>query len=198
MACTHHDPYDAIRVIAALVKDEVIISNIGVPSKELFAVNDRDLNFYMLGAAPRHQQSGWAAQSYGQKDGSSCLTVTGACSGHPFSRDWSGSTQEPHDRCARQRGIGSTGNQPRPGPETADLRLMAMGAGFHHTWTAHNPDELEKAFQRSGDLGPCFIHVRLLPGNASVPNIPLSPEQIRDRFMAAIPQSRHHQRTGMK
>ena len=26
--------YDAIRVIAALVKDEVIISNIGVPSKE--------------------------------------------------------------------------------------------------------------------------------------------------------------------
>ena len=82
--------------------------------------------------------------------------------------------------------FGSTGNQPRPGHDTADLALMALGAGFPHTLTVHEPRELEAALAaRTGD-GPGLIHARILPGNSDVPNIPLSPAQIRDRFMAAL------------
>ncbi len=51
---TFRDPvmirYDAIRVIAAALDSEAVVANIGVPSKELYAANDRDTNFYMLGS----------------------------------------------------------------------------------------------------------------------------------------------------
>ena len=82
--------------------------------------------------------------------------------------------------------FGSTGNQPRPGRDTADLALMARAAGFERTVTAHDPGELENALREASGSGPAFIHVRILPGNSTVPNIPLSPEQIRDRFATAL------------
>jgi len=82
--------------------------------------------------------------------------------------------------------FGSTGNQPRPGGDTADLRLMAMAAGFVETWTVHEPWELEVALGASEGRGPAFIHARIRPGNADVKNIPLGPAEIRDRFMAAL------------
>jgi len=41
---------DAIRLISEYLSEEAVISNIGVPSKELYAVKDRALNFYMLGS----------------------------------------------------------------------------------------------------------------------------------------------------
>ena len=45
--------------------------------------------------------------------------------------------------------------------------------------------ELEEAWEDRG-RGPTFIHVVLAPGNAPVPNIPLTPGEIRERFMRAI------------
>ena len=82
--------------------------------------------------------------------------------------------------------FGSTGNQPRPGQDTADLTLMALGAGFAHTWMVHEPRELEAALAANKGEVPAFIHVRIRPGNSDVPNILLSPAQIRDRFTAAL------------
>jgi sulfopyruvate decarboxylase subunit beta len=82
--------------------------------------------------------------------------------------------------------FGSTGNQPRPGQETADLALMALGAGFVHSSTVHEAWELEAALASGAGKGPSFIHARIRPGNSDVPNIPLTPAQIRDRFMAAL------------
>jgi sulfopyruvate decarboxylase subunit beta len=86
--------------------------------------------------------------------------------------------------------FGSTGNQPRPGCDTADLRLMAMGAGFEHTWAVHESRELVSAVSASFRKGPSFIHVRTKPGNRDVPNIPLSPLQIRDRFLSVLKDSK--------
>ena len=42
--------FDAIRVIARHLGDQAVVSNIGVPGKELYAARDRPLNFYMLGS----------------------------------------------------------------------------------------------------------------------------------------------------
>ena len=33
-----------------MILDDIIIANLGIPSKELFEIKDRDLNFYMLGS----------------------------------------------------------------------------------------------------------------------------------------------------
>ncbi|HVN73941.1 MAG TPA: sulfopyruvate decarboxylase subunit beta [Methanoregula sp.] len=179
--------YDAIRTVAAAVTDQVLVSNIGVPSKELYALKDRPENFYMLGSYTQASSIGLGIATVrpdrqvvvldgdGSLLGSSILPVIGAAAPPNLTI------------VALDNGVfGSTGNQPRPGGDTVDLRLMAMAAGFAETWTVHEPWELEVALDTSEGRGPAFIHVRIRPGNSDVKNIPLGPLKIRDRFMAAV------------
>jgi len=179
--------FDAIRTIASRVEEEVLVSNIGVPSKELYAARDRPGNFYMLGsytqasaiglgiATVRPEKQVIVLDGDGSLLGSSILPVIGAAA--PANLTIVG----------LDNGVfGSTGNQPRPGCDTADLALMATAAGFNQSMTVHEPRELEAAIGSSARGGPSFIHARIQPGNRDVPNIPLSPEQIRDRFMTAL------------
>ena len=42
--------HQAIRVIMEQVNDEIVVSNIGDPSKEAYHIRDRPENFYMLGS----------------------------------------------------------------------------------------------------------------------------------------------------
>ncbi|MGL6298786.1 MAG: thiamine pyrophosphate-dependent enzyme, partial [Methanobacteriaceae archaeon] len=42
--------FDAIKNIMENITDELIICNIGFPSRELYEIKDRDENFYMLGS----------------------------------------------------------------------------------------------------------------------------------------------------
>lgn len=179
--------FEAIRAIAGQVTGEVLVSNIGVPSKELYAAKDRPENFYMLGsytqasaiglgiAAARPDKRVVVLDGDGSLLGSSILPVIAAAK-----------PQNLTIVCLDNGVFGSTGNQPRPGCDTADLRLMAIGAGFERTWTVHSPDELEGAFRASAGSGPSFIHARIKSGNSDVKNIPLDPKEIRDRFIAAM------------
>ncbi|HEX3002548.1 MAG TPA: sulfopyruvate decarboxylase subunit beta, partial [Methanoregula sp.] len=179
--------FEAIRAIAGQVSGEVLVSNIGVPSKELYAAQDRPENFYMLGSYTQASAIGLGIACVcpekrvvvldgdGSLLGSSILPVVAAA--------------EPQNLtiiCLDNGVFGSTGNQPRPGCDTADLRLMALGAGFAHTWTAHTREELGAAIHASAGQGPAFIHARIKPGNSDVKNIPLGPTEIRDRFMAVL------------
>ncbi|OPY38455.1 MAG: Sulfopyruvate decarboxylase [Methanoregula sp. PtaU1.Bin051] len=179
--------YDAIRQIASLVNDEILVSNIGVPSKELFAARDRPENFYMLGSYTQASAIGLGIavalpkrrvivlDGDGSLLGSSVLTVIAA------------SAPKNLTIVGLDNGVfGSTGNQPRPGTKTADLALMALGAGFAVSRAVHEPGELAEAIRASAGNGPSFIHTRILPGNADVPNIPIAPSQIRDRLMTAL------------
>ncbi|MGA2161735.1 MAG: sulfopyruvate decarboxylase subunit beta [Methanoregula sp.] len=178
---------DAIRAIAGNVRDEVLVANIGVPSKELYAARDRPENFYMLGsytqvsaiglgiATARPDKQVIVIDGDGSLLGSAILPVIAAAGPKNLTI-----------ACLDNGVFGSTGNQPRPGQDTADLALMALGAGFARTWTVHESWELEAALAAKTGDGPSFVHVRIRPGNSDVPNIPLSPEQIRDRFMAAL------------
>jgi sulfopyruvate decarboxylase len=175
---------EAIRVVMESVNNEVLVANIGVPSKELFLVRDRHENFYMLGsytqasaiglgiAAARPDKNVIVIDGDGSLLGSAILPVIGSTAPNNLIL------------VALDNGVfGSTGNQPRPGQDTVDLALMALGAGFIHSITVHEPWELGAALASKAGKGPLFIHARIRPGNSDAPNIPLSPEQIRDRFM---------------
>ncbi|MFA4861271.1 sulfopyruvate decarboxylase subunit beta [Methanoregula sp.] len=183
--------FDAIRAVTNLVADEILVSNIGVPSKELYAARDRSENFYMLGSYTLASAIGLGIASVrpdrrvivldgdGSLLGSSILPVIAAAAPRNLTV------------IGLDNGVfGSTGSQPRPGCDTADLRLMAAGAGFEQTATVHEPWELETALRASARTGPSFIHLRILPGNSAVPNIPISPVQIRDRFMETLARGR--------
>ena len=179
--------YDAIQAITGSVQDEVLVANIGVPSKELYTARDRPENFYMLGsytqasaiglgiATARPDKKVIVIDGDGSLLGSAILPVIAAAGPKNLTI-----------ACLDNGVFGSTGNQPRPGQDTADLALMALGAGFVHSTTVHEPGELEDALASRKSDGPAFIHARIRPGNSDVPNIPLSPSQIRERFMAAL------------
>jgi sulfopyruvate decarboxylase beta subunit len=176
---------DAIRIIARHLDEQAIVSNIGVPSKELYTANDRPKNFYMLGSYTQASPIGlglatgtsrdvWVIDGDGSILGTGILPVIGA--------------EQPENLtifCLDNGAFGSTGNQLTPAYRDTDIELLAIAAGFKNTWKVNNGLELEHVIAELGQ-GPNFMHVMLKPGNADVKNIPLTPHQIRDRFVAAL------------
>ncbi|MFA7304765.1 MAG: thiamine pyrophosphate-dependent enzyme, partial [Methanoregula sp.] len=147
-------------------------------------------NFYMLGSYTQASAIGLGIATVRQDKRVVVLDGDGSLLGSSILPVIAAAAPENLTVVGLDNGVfGSTGNQPRPGSDTADLRLIAMGAGFEHTWTVHEPRELEAAMYASSQNGPSFIHVRINPGNRDVPNIPLTPLQIRDRFRSALTAS---------
>ena len=178
---------EAIRVIAKTVNNEVLVANIGVPSKELYATQDRSENFYMLGSYTQASAIGLGVAIAQPDKKVIVIDGDGSLLGSAILPVIASEAPDNLTIVALDNGVfGSTGNQPRPGQDTADLALMAFGAGFVQSVTVHEPHELEAALVSKSGKGPTFIHTRICPGNSDVPNIPLSAVQIRDRFMASF------------
>jgi len=177
--------FDAISIISRHLNGQAVVSNIGVPSKELFTINDRPLNFYMLGSytqaspiglglATGTSRSVWVIDGDGSILGTGILPVIGSCRPKNLTIF-----------CLDNGAFGSTGNQPTPAYRDTDIELLAIAAGFQHTAKAGTEAELERSIQGLGD-GPNFVHVMLKQGNADVKSIPLTPHEIRNRFVAAL------------
>jgi sulfopyruvate decarboxylase beta subunit len=177
--------YDAILIIARHLEEQAVVSNIGVPGKELYAARDRPLNFYMLGSYTQASPLGlglaignlrevWVIDGDGSILGTGILPVIGA--------------RQPGNLtvfCLDNGAFGSTGNQLTPAYRDTDIELLAIAAGFPFTAKAQSEEELKTVIGKLG-RGPNFVHVLLKPGNAAVKNIPLSPHEIRDRFSRAL------------
>lgn len=173
---------DAIGIIAGLLDDELVVSNIGVPGKELYAASDRAKNFYMLGSYTQASPIGFGI-SLGTKRNVVILDGDGSLLGTAILPVIT--AEKPKNLtiiCLDNGAFGSTGNQMTHAWGGVDMELHAIAAGFTTTYKVHTADDLKQAYQTRGE-GPCFIHVLLMPGNTNVKNIPLSPVAIRDRFM---------------
>lgn len=177
---------DAIKAVAEVLDDELIVSNIGVPGKELYAASDRDENFYMLGSYTQASPIGFGISQGTERDvvvldgdgsllGTAILPVIAA--------------EKPQNLtiiCLDNGGaFGSTGNQMTHAWSGVDMELYARAAGITHTCKVHTADELKCAWQNR-KTGPCFIHVLLKPGNSDAKNIPLSPIEIKERFVGSF------------
>lgn len=174
---------DAINVIANLLNDEYVVSNIGIPSKELYSARDRNQNFYMLGSYTQASPIGLGIALATENDvvvidgdgsllGTAILPVVAATS-----------PQNLTIICLDNGVYGSTGDQCSPAHQTVDLELIAKANGIKNTRKVHSPSELHDAFNAKPGKGPRFIHVIIASGNSQVPNIQLSPEEIKNRFM---------------
>ncbi len=175
--------YEAIKVVAEEVgEEEVLVSNLGFPSRELYQVKDRPLNFYMLGSYTQASAVGLGISLFtrrrvvvlegdGSVLGSSLLPVLAAEGGENLTVV-----------CLDNGTLGSTGDQLTYSYLRVDLELLALAAGVG-TERASSPEELRRALRKKG---PCFIHVTVKPGNEEVGLIPLTPEEIRRRFRRAM------------
>ncbi len=175
--------YDAIKVLTSVVDDDIILSNLGIPAKELYTIKDRELNFYMLGSMGLVSSIG--------------LGLALAQERHVYVIDGDGSLlMNPNAMAAvgaynpRNLSIiaidnaayGSTGNQETCTRTQIDLELLARAKGIKDTARVHTEAELKGALLRKVN----FIHVTVKPVNAACKEIPLSAKEIKQRFMEAL------------
>jgi sulfopyruvate decarboxylase subunit beta len=177
---------DAIRVVMDHVYDDTaVVSNIGVPSKEVYASNDRHLNFYMLGSYTQATPIGLGLAVKTTRDitvidgdgsllGSSVLPVVA-------SEDCKNLTIV----CLDNGTFGSTGNQMTNAYRQVDMELVARAYGIEQTMKVWDAKGLRNAVRKE-NTGTKFIHVIIRPGNSSSGNIPFSAVEIKRRFADAL------------
>lgn len=174
---------EAIRRIVQQLDDELVICNLGFPSRELYAVKDSNKHFYMLGSMGMASSIGLGL-SLAQKrkvvilDGDGSVLMNLGSLVTIFS-------QSPKNllfivldnECYATTGSQCTYTQ------QVDLKKIAESVGFKHTRYFQEDINLKPLLDSDG---PFFVHVKVSPGNAKVPVIPLSPIEIKDRFMREI------------
>ncbi len=176
---------DAIRAIVPHLNDAAVVSNIGIPGKELFWTADRKENFYMLGSYTQASPIGLGIALSTRRrtivlDGDGSLLGTAIL---PVI-----AAKNPQNLvivCLDNGVFGSTGNQMTPAYQQVDMELYARACGFKKTVKVTSAEEISGVIA-SLEQGPSFIHIVIRPGNSDSPNIPLTPQKIRDRFMNAI------------
>lgn len=178
---------DAIRLISEALDDELVVSNIGFPSRELFAVRDRPENFYMtgsmglassigLGLALNSHRKIWVIDGDGSVLMNLGTLVTIA-------------NRKPENLVLivlDDSSYGSTGCQPTYTGGVTSLAEMARGAGIESVSNVDGNELGSLLFSLRGKPGPHVVVARIDPGNAAVPTIPQGSVEIKKRFMEAI------------
>ncbi|NJD54538.1 MAG: sulfopyruvate decarboxylase subunit beta [Candidatus Methanoperedens sp.] len=173
--------YDAISVVVSNVdNDDIIISNLGAPCKELYDAKDRPTNFYMRGSLGLASSIGFGLALFSKKkvyvlDGDGSLLM------NPNALLEIAVTEPTNLTiiCLDNSSYGTTGNQQTCSCSTVDLELFAKACGIKNTVKIHTKEELAQILKD----GYAFVHAIIKPGNKDCKNLPLSPREIKERFM---------------
>lgn len=174
---------DAIENIMKDIEDELIVCNIGVPCKELYSVRDRAENFYMIGSMGLASSIGLglAIACRDKKvvviDGDGALLMNLGSLITVFSQNPENLTWIVINNGA----YGSTGNQDTYA-QKVDLLKLAKGVGFKD---AHNYEDINlKEILNNNKCS--FINYQVAAGNSNAPNLDLTPDEIKERFIKKI------------
>ena len=178
--------FEILQGLKSFFTGKIILSNIGFPSKELYATCEQASNFYMTGSFGMVSLIGLGIALNLTKevivldgDGSILTNPNALCTvGQVAPKNLT--------ILAIDNGThGSTGNQLTAAYNQVDIELVANSLGIRNSGLAYTPDEIIKVYE-SLESGPKFIHILTKPFNADVKNIPLTPVQIKERFMKFI------------
>ncbi|MEN6592967.1 MAG: sulfopyruvate decarboxylase subunit beta [Methanobacterium sp.] len=171
---------DAIKRISEQLEDELVICNIGFPSRELYAVKDSLTHFYMLGSMGMASSIGLGLALAQERkvvaldgDGSLLMNLGSLVTIY---------NQDPKNFILillDNECYGSTGSQCTYA-STVDLSRIAEAVGFKNIFSFKVDLDLTEVLRAEG---PIFVHVKVEPGNADVPVINMEPEKIKERFM---------------
>jgi len=174
--------FEILQGLQEYLSGKIIISNLGFPSKELYTICDQVSNFYMTGSFGQVSLIGLGvALNISDEvividgDGSILTNPNALCTIsqlHPQNLTILAIDNGTH---------GSTGNQMTAAYNQVDLESIAKSFGIQQTCAAYNPETIVK-FCENIVSGPKFIQIYVKPFNAEVQNIPLTPQQIQERF----------------
>lgn len=178
---------EILREIAPILRDQLVICNIGIPSQELHAIDDQPTNFYMLGTMGLASSIGLGLALAQPKpvvviDGDgSVLTNLGTLP------TIANNVADNYILMIIDNGsYGSTGDQPTYTGKKTSLAGIARAAGCENVVEVQDVDT-GKALQDALDGSKMTVLVvKCDSGNAKMPLITMDPVVIRDRFMTEV------------
>lgn len=164
----------------------LIICNLGMPSRELYALADKPSNFYMLGSMGMASSIGLGlALSQGKRvyvidgDGSLLMNLGSLATVANYA---------PPNYClvvVDNKGYGSTGHQPTHTAGRTDLAGIARAAGVKGVKTVAALKDLEDCLQEQQEESLVII-AETDASSAEVPQVPLLPWFIARRFKEEV------------
>jgi sulfopyruvate decarboxylase subunit beta len=174
---------EAIKIISEKLSNELVVCNIGFPSRELHHLKDSSTHFYMLGSMGLASSIGLGlAMSVNRKvvvfdgDGSVLMNLGSLVTIY---------NQNPANLVLvvlDNECYGSTGSQCSYA-SSVDMWKIAEGIGFQDVFYYDDDINFNEVLLAEG---PVFVHVKIDAGNADVPIIPMEAVEIRNRFMDEI------------
>lgn len=185
--------YDAIKKIVEDLDDELIISNIGVPSKELHEIRESKNNFYMLGSMSMATPIGLGLSIAleNNNDDRKVIVLDGDGSVlMNLSEFVTVYSQNPANLIMviiDNEAYGSTGSQKTYASEV-NLSNIAKSTGIKEVYYIDAKDNTDNIDMKKylDKKGPIILHIKVNPGNSDAPNIKLTPSKIKNRFMKSI------------
>lgn len=178
---------DVLKEIAPLIRDHLVVCNIGIPSQELHAIDDQATNFYMLGTMGLASSIGLGLALVQPKpviaiDGDgSVLTNLGTL---PTIGN------NPADNFVLliidNGSYGSTGDQPTYAGRRTSLAGVARECGCENVVECRAEETRAVLARALEDGGTVVIVCKCESGNIKAPVITMDPVTIRDRFMASV------------
>ncbi|WP_298922659.1 sulfopyruvate decarboxylase subunit beta [uncultured Roseobacter sp.] len=173
--------------IAPILRDHLVVCNIGLPSQELHMIDDQPSNFYMLGTMGLSSSIGLGLALAQDKtvisiDGDgSVLTNLGTLP------TIANNVADNYILLIIDNGsYGSTGDQPTYAGKKTKLENVAKACGCENVVTC-KAKETGAALQAAIDSKEMTVIVsKCDSGNIKLPVITMDPVVIRDRFMKAV------------
>jgi len=178
---------EILKEIAPILRDQLVICNIGLPSQELHLIDDQPSNFYMLGTMGLSSSIGLGLALAQDKkvisiDGDgSVLTNFGTLP------TIANNVADNFILLIIDNGsYGSTGDQPTYAGGKTSLTAVAKACGCENVVECQAEDT-GRVLQEAIDSDQMTIIVaKCESGNIKVPVITMDPVIIRDRFMGAV------------
>ncbi|MEZ8015723.1 MAG: sulfopyruvate decarboxylase subunit beta [Ascidiaceihabitans sp.] len=178
---------EILREIAPILRDQLVVCNIGLPSQELHMIDDQPTNFYMLGTMGLSSSIGLGLALSQDKtvisiDGDgSVLTNLGTLP------TIANNVADNYILLIIDNGsYGSTGDQPTYAGMKTSLTAVAKACGCENVVECQDVDT-GKVLQAALDSKKMTIIVsKCDSGNIKLPVITKDPVVIRDRFMTAV------------
>lgn len=178
---------EILRDIAPIIRDHLVVCNIGLPSQELHMIDDQPTNFYMLGTMGLSSSIGFGLAMAQPKtvisiDGDgSVLTNFGTLP------TIANNVTDNYILLIIDNGsYGSTGDQPTYAGKKTSLTAVAKACGCENVIECQDVDT-GKVLQAAIDSKKMTIIVsKCDSGNIKLPVITMDPVVIRDRFMKAV------------
>lgn len=179
--------YDAIKKIIESVNDEIIVCNLGAPSRELYDILDREENFYMLGSMGLSSSIAFGIAISKPKKKIICIDGDGSILMNLGSLSTIANNYPKNLTLIiiDNSSYGSTGNQKTYTSNKTRLETIAKGAGFDSIIVIDKEEQILPVLENL-ESGCHFVLIKTQAGNAKVENIPLLPEEIKERFRKVI------------